>query len=357
MNSCAIYSDILSQRDFKYVDNSKLSYYTWPDLDKFLFCDAAHKIVVVEFDYINIDRIKTVLNHVGHCARVFVYSIEFTEPIINVILQYDRPNYYFVINGIANVEMQQAKIIPTWPWFYCTATPYLHGISHVLDRLRPFANKPMMFDVLLGKPKHHREFVSNWIKNNESPLNYFQPPFFRSTGLPVEDYHVSNLNYWEDGIVLNNPDSYRCTYQGISMNISQVLPVKIYNQTAYSVVCETEHSNDYTFFTEKTAKPIMACRLFVMIAGQYYLRNLRKIGFRTFDSVIDESYDLEPDPETRWRMAMEQCDWLCKQDQCVILEKIMPTVLYNFNLLAGLDTSVLDNQVQLFLIQNGYHKK
>jgi hypothetical protein len=272
-------------------------------------------------------------------------------------LKYDYSNFNFVVNGIANVEMQQAKIISTWPWFYCTANPYLHEITHLLDNLLPFTRKPQMFDVLLGKPKPHREFVSNWIKNSDSGSDYFQPPFFKPTGFPVEDYHVSNQHYWEDGIILNTPDSYRCTYQEISMNISQVLPVKIYNQTAYSLVCETEYSNDYTFFTEKTAKPIIACRLFVMIAGQYYLRNLREIGFRTFGSIIDESYDLEPDPDTRWRLAMEQCDWLCKQDQCVILEKIMPTVLYNFNLLNSLDTSVLDNQIQLFLIQNGYYKK
>ena len=359
MSNCAIYSDILSQSDFRHVDNSKLQYFNWPNIDKFLSCDAMHKIVVVEFDYSNSKRIETFLDQVQQCDQVFVHSMEFTTNVINTMLKYDYSNFNFVINGFANFEMQQAKIIQTWPWFYCTSTPYLEKITHLLDNLRPFADKPMVFDVLLGKPKPHREFASNWIKNSKLESKYFQPPFFNpvpSHG-PFEDYHVSNQNYWEDGIILNSPGSYLCTYQGIQMDLAQVLPIKIYNQTAYSLVCETEYCNDYTFFTEKTAKPIIACRLFVIIAGQYYLRNLKKIGFRTFDSVIDESYDLEPDPETRWRMAMEQCDWLCKQDQCVILKKIMPTVLHNFNLLGRLDTSVLDNQVQLFLIQNGYCKK
>jgi hypothetical protein len=332
-----------------------LHYFTWPDLGKFLSCAATHKIVVVEVDYFKVPATRELLNQIQDCDQVFVYSIEFTHNIVESICKkYDYSNFTFVANGFTNFEMQQATLCQTWPWFYCTATPYLEQLSHELDRLLPFADKSLTFDVLLGRPKPHRKFVSDWIKNSNQRLEYFQPPFFDAKS---GDLNLHNQDYWEDGIQIDSIDAYACLYHDISMRITQVLPVKIYNQTAYSLVCETECSNDCTFFTEKTVKPIIACRLFVMIAGQYYLRNLRKIGFQTFDSVIDESYDQEPDPETRWRMAMEQCDWLCKQDQDVILRKIMPTVLHNFNLLAGLDTSVLDNQVQLFLIQNGYYKK
>jgi hypothetical protein len=310
---------------------------------------------VVEINYHNPEMTAELLDQFQDCDQIFVYSLEFFQKVVeSVFKQYDRSNITFVANGFANFEIQQAKFIPAWPWLYCTATPYLEQLSHQLDRLRPFADKPMMFDVLLGKYRTHRKFVADWIKNSDSESAYFQTPFFDAD---TENYNLNNQDYWEDGIQIDPTNNYHCVYHGAAMNISQVLPVKIYNLTAYSLVCETEYHNDYTFFTEKTAKPMIACRLFVMIAGQYYLRNLKKIGFRTFDSVIDESYDLEPDPETRWQMALEQCEWLCKQDQSVILDKIMPTVLHNFNLLSKLDTGVLDNQVQLFLIQNGYYKK
>ena len=355
MNSCAIYSDILNDRDFRHVDKSRLDYFAWSDLDRFLSCDAVHKIAVVEINYFNIDSTVELLDKIQDCDQVFVYSVEFTQEIVESIFKkYDRANFTFVANGFANFKIQQATIIPVWPWFYCTSTPYLEQLSHQLDRLLPFADKTHTFDVLLGKPKPHRKFVGDWIKNSDSSTEYFCPPFFDAK---AEDYNLHDQDYWEDGIQIDSVNSYACLYHGVPLRISQVLPVKIYNQTAYSVICETEYNNDYTFFTEKTAKPIIACRLFVMIAGQHYLRNLKKIGFRTFDHVIDESYDLEPDPETRWQMALEQCEWLCKQDQRVIINKIKPTVLHNFNMLFKLSPMVLDDQIQLFLIQNGYYKK
>ena len=362
MNSCAIYSDIVRNKYFRHVDKSRLVYFNGADLDRFLSCDAVHKIAVIEVKYSDIRMTVELLDKILHCDHVFVYSMEFTKVIVEpIIKKYDRLNFTFVVNGFANFEMQKAKIIPIWTWLQYTASLYLDQLSHELDLLLPFANKPMEFDVMVGRYRTHRKFVVDWIKNSESSTRYFQTPFFDlKLGVPSENYHVDNLDYWEDGIIMHPPDrpnTYQCYYHGILMNISQVLPVKIYNQTAYSLVCETEYSNDYTFFTEKTAKPIIACRLFVMIAGQYYLRNLRKIGFRTFDSVIDESYDLEPDPETRWKMALEQCDWLCKQDQRVILDKIKPTVLHNFNMLFKLSPVILENQVELFLLQNGYYKK
>jgi hypothetical protein len=43
--------------------------------------------------------------------------------------------------------------------------------------------------------------------------------------------------------------------------------------------------------TEKTAKPIWAKRLFVMFGTPGFLKKLHELGFKTFDHVIDESYD------------------------------------------------------------------
>ncbi len=104
----------------------------------------------------------------------------------------------------------------------------------------------------------------------------------------------------------------------------------MYNQTAYSVVAETCFHDNFAFYTEKTSKPIIAKRLFVMFAGQHYLANLRKLGFRTFDSVIDESYDQESDALIRWKKAWDQMKWLSEQPQEQILERIRPIVEHNF---------------------------
>ena len=83
-----------------------------------------------------------------------------------------------------------------------------------------------------------------------------------------------------------------------------------------------------------------------VLAGMNYLRNLRTFGFKTFDSIIDESYDAEPNPDKRWSMAMQQCEWLCQQDPEVILEQVKTIVEHNKNLIFTHDW---DNEVSRLL--------
>jgi hypothetical protein len=108
-----------------------------------------------------------------------------------------------------------------------------------------------------------------------------------------------------------------------------VIPINIYNETAYSVVTETNFMNSYTFYTEKTVKPILAERLFVAFGGQHYIRNLHNLGFKTFNGIIDESYDEEPDMAKRYQMVYEQMQYLFAQPQKKILELVKPIAEYN----------------------------
>jgi hypothetical protein len=113
------------------------------------------------------------------------------------------------------------------------------------------------------------------------------------------------------------------------MSLSQVVPISVYNQTHYSLVAETNFSNSYNFYTEKIVKPIMAGRLFIAIAGQGYLEFLRSLGFKTFNNIIDESYDQEKDNVRRWTMALDQFEILCSQDPDQIQNQIADIVNHN----------------------------
>ena len=115
--------------------------------------------------------------------------------------------------------------------------------------------------------------------------------------------------------------------------MSSIIPVTIYNQTAYSLIAETRAENTISFFTEKVIKPIIARRLFVVISGYRYLENLRILGFKTFDGVIDESYDLIEDSHERWTQAMQQVEYLCSQDQQSVLTQIHDIVEHNYQLI------------------------
>ena len=119
--------------------------------------------------------------------------------------------------------------------------------------------------------------------------------------------------------------------------MARVIPIHVYNQTAYSIIAETGFENFYSFYTEKTAKAMLAKRLFVMFSGYKFLQNLQQIGFQTFGNVIDESYDLIPDNQQRWLAAFEQVKKLCDMDQQEVFEKIGPVVEHNYSLLMNTD--------------------
>lgn len=122
------------------------------------------------------------------------------------------------------------------------------------------------------------------------------------------------------------------------------------------MVAETNWASYYTFFTEKTVKPIIGRRLFVMVGGKGYLQTLRDMGFQTFDGIIDESYDDMDDDLERFDAIGEQIAWLCKQDQNEIMTQIRPIVEHNYNHLMTRDwyaefSTQFENEV-LSLINN-----
>ena len=69
----------------------------------------------------------------------------------------------------------------------------------------------------------------------------------------------------------------------------EILPY--YNNIFLDVVCETWHEGQCFLPNEKTGRPIIAKTPFMAYAGKGFVRNLRKIGFQTFDRWWSEDYD------------------------------------------------------------------
>jgi hypothetical protein len=72
----------------------------------------------------------------------------------------------------------------------------------------------------------------------------------------------------------------------------------VWNKFQIEVVSETD-SIDNFWFTEKTANCLATGKPFVLVSGQGSLQRLRDMGFITFNSILDESYDLAPNPYIR----------------------------------------------------------
>jgi len=85
---------------------------------------------------------------------------------------------------------------------------------------------------------------------------------------------------------------------------------KPYNDTACSIVSET-NDNDYeVFMTEKIWKPIIAQQFFIVHGNYLYLQKLREMGFKTFNNYFEEVYDLNRHPGARINTIVDMCDRL-----------------------------------------------
>lgn len=86
----------------------------------------------------------------------------------------------------------------------------------------------------------------------------------------------------------------------MSFRTSDTFDKQMYVDTFLHLVTETTYEEDNTlFFTEKITKPILGLQPFIVLSNPFYLKTLKEYGFKTFSSIIDESYDNEINNEKR----------------------------------------------------------
>jgi hypothetical protein len=86
-------------------------------------------------------------------------------------------------------------------------------------------------------------------------------------------------------------------------NNHALLEPKYHTNSYCNIVMETHFDADQsggTFLTEKTFKPIKHGQLFFVAGPAGSLAALRQLGYRTFDSVFDTTYDTVVDNTQRW---------------------------------------------------------
>jgi hypothetical protein len=86
-----------------------------------------------------------------------------------------------------------------------------------------------------------------------------------------------------------------------------------YNQFNFELVCETYTLGTTFFPTEKTIRPIVGNKPFVVHGPRNFLKNLQNLGFKTFSGIWNEQYDNYESFE-RWKMMQPIIDMICNWD-------------------------------------------
>lgn len=123
------------------------------------------------------------------------------------------------------------------------------------------------------------------------------------------------------------------------------------NQTYFSVITETNyelfrhhHENQNyelisdvgRIYSEKVFRSILFKHPFIVISNQYFLQGLKELGYKTFSSIIDESYDNEVNYSTRIYMILKETERLCNLTDIELnefLAEAQNICDYNYNIL------------------------
>jgi hypothetical protein len=102
----------------------------------------------------------------------------------------------------------------------------------------------------------------------------------------------------------------------------------------WHVVTETVFYYDKLHLTEKIFKPIVSKQPFLLLAAPGNLEYLRSYGFKTFEGIIDESYDNIQDHDARIESVVRQLTWYCglsKKEKNDVIRAVEPIVSHNFH--------------------------
>ena len=144
---------------------------------------------------------------------------------------------------------------------------------------------------------YRRNLLDNsyWSYNTDITIND------RIEDCPIE---IDALNIRQDLMRFLDRGPYRADDLTADQHNDHRLTVEEHYCNSYcNIVFETLFDADGsggTFLTEKTFKPIKHGQPFVVVAPPGTLQTLRSLGYRVFDSVIDNTYDTITDNTQRW---------------------------------------------------------
>ena len=219
---------------------------------------------------------------------------------------------------------------------------YQHHWLASRDWFRSYMGNPFLQDVKNRKLKHHFSCYNRLFSHEKPHRVKLLADFYDNNLLdkvsisfpstdPFEQITYADITGRQDiqdilPLVVDDP---------LHTNGSSSIDVKSANTTGVQIVTETIFDTDAVgYITEKSFKPFVLKQPFVMFAPAYTLATLKDMGFQTFDSYWDESYDLIEDAELRynsaWNTVKEISNWDLQQLQSNI-QNMQPLLDFNYD--------------------------
>jgi hypothetical protein len=190
-------------------------------------------------------------------------------------------------------------------------------------------HKPYKFLFLNGRGRSHRKYLIDRFSNlqlldqsiwtnldiKNGALNYLAPVY------EVDQYSKNIGNPSSDEFIKHE------LFGGEWGEI--YLKAAPYIDTYFSLVTETVFEYPHSFRTEKIWKPIAMGHPWIAVANVGYYRDMRNLGFQTFNGIVDESFDLIDNNQQRINRIATVVEDLCQQDLASFLNECYNVCKYN----------------------------
>jgi hypothetical protein len=198
---------------------------------------------------------------------------------------------------------------------------FLNGRSrphrkYLIERLREQGLlEQALWTCLDPRPPRNRDFDLESMKSiteiKRLPSNYEYPKYRQPVQIASHQRHFIKYdmfdNTWGEVYIYSAPyiDSY------------------------FSLVTETVYEVPRSFRTEKIVKPLAQGHPWICAASPGFYRDIKALGFRSFDSVIDESFDQIDNAQDRMDRILAVVNDLCHSDLSHFLDQTKHICKYN----------------------------
>jgi hypothetical protein len=227
--------------------------------------------------------------------KIGIHKVKYENFRLNTIFfpNFFLSTYNHLKNYIGDIDIK-GHITPDKK-FLCLNRRMYHHKYQIIEEL---FNKELLDDTRFS-----------WV-DNKSPKNLLNKKLMDHLKINVNDFKSIQL---EDDVMygkeLSNREEYLYT---INPNW--------YYKSKVNIITETNLNQSEIHITEKTWKAIYLGVPFVISASKNHLKNLRCMGFKTFNSIINEDYD-EMEGNEKIKQIVNSADELSKvYDSSHVLE-------------------------------------
>ena len=258
--------------------------------------------------------------------------------------KYKFHNLYYFFHGFAALDWYRG--------FY--------ALNYNKSVIKDYTYDYITFNRLVSNDRSYRCYFVSLLAEH-SLLTNGQVSFGLLTEQSSWQEEILNLNTNLSVTAINHIETY-LPKKTLMINNEQVLGSasadipRCANDSLWHIVTETVFYYDKLHLTEKIFKPIVMKQPFMLLAAPGNLAYLKSYGFKTFEGIIDEGYDLIKDNDQRIEAVVAQLAWYCSlsaEEKQRVIEAIAPIVEYNFHHFYGefkhiITRELLDNTKQLF---------